>query len=37
MRCGCPVEAGGFRLNPEELDSYKIDYSEESPEVPKWR
>jgi hypothetical protein len=28
MRCGRPVEAGGFRWNPEELDSYKNDYSE---------
>jgi len=37
MGYGSPVEAGGFRLNPEELDSYKIDYSEESPEVPKRR
>jgi hypothetical protein len=27
MRCGCPVEIGGFRWNPEETDSYKIDYS----------
>jgi hypothetical protein len=29
MRCGCPVEIGGFRWNPEEIDSYKIDYSED--------
>ena len=27
MRCGCPVEIGGFRWKPEENDSYKIDYS----------
>ena len=27
MRCSCPVEAGGFRWNLEEIDSYKTDYS----------
>ena len=27
MRCGCPVEIGGFRWNLEEIDSYKTDYS----------
>jgi hypothetical protein len=28
MRCGQAVEAGGFRWKPEEIHSYKIDYSE---------
>jgi len=27
MRCGCPVEIGGFRWKLAEIDSYKIDYS----------
>jgi len=26
MRCGRPVEIGGFQWKSEKIDSYKIDY-----------
>jgi hypothetical protein len=28
MRCGRPIEIGGFQWKPEEIGSYKIDYSD---------
>jgi hypothetical protein len=33
MRCGSQIEPCGILLSLEAIDSYKIDYSEEHPEV----
>jgi hypothetical protein len=38
MRCGRPVEIGGFRWKPEEIHSYKFDYSaNRSGSCQEWR